>query len=170
MSEILAEVFVPGRPRPKGSMRCTGRNHHMVEDNDDSKPWRKLMAQALTVDRDRRVEPGVPRSPWGGDVDVSIVAFFPADGPTPGDVDKLARNVLDALQDAAGGSPAVLANDSQVVGLLSERADVADPALQGIWVHVSTVDAAELRRRWLLRVGALEHFRAMFGLGGETGF
>lgn len=172
MSEVLAEVFVPGRPRPKGSMRCMGANHHMEEDNPDSKPWRRMMAAALVRDRDRRrvgMVRGVERYPY--EVDVSIVAFFPEGGPTPGDVDKLARNVLDALQDSVSGSPAVLADDAQVVGLLSERTWVSDEYNQGVWIRVTTVDGGELSRRKMLRNQACTHFLIQQAKHGEvTGF
>lgn len=171
MSEILAEVWVPGRPRPKGSMRCMGKGHHMEEDNPDSKPWRIMMARALVADRDRRRIQQDARCAYPHEVDVSIVAFFPERGPTPGDVDKLARNVLDALQDSVSGSPAVLADDAQVVGLLSERTWVDDEVLQGIWIRVTTVDGGEVSRRKMLRNQACGHFLAQQAKHGEaTGF
>jgi hypothetical protein len=184
VSVVLAEVFVPGRPRPKGSMRCEGPHHHMSEDNPHSKPWRRCMAVALVGDRDFRRGGGsrdVKRYPYA--VDVSVVAFFEPGGaaacgarmaPTStydgGDVDKLARNVLDALQDDAHGSPAVLADDSQVVGLYSEAVFTDRPGEQGIWIRVTTVDDAELKRRRRLRNAALEHLRARLGMGEGPGF
>lgn len=172
MSTVLCEVFVPGRPRPKGSMKCTGGNgraHHMEEDNPDSKPWRAQMARLLVLDRDRRTMP-LALAPYYAEVDVSIVAFFPEGGPTPGDVDKLARNVLDALQDSVAGSPAVLADDAQVVGLFSERTWVDDEEIQGVWIRVATVDGGELSRRKMLRNRACGHFLAQLGHDTETGF
>lgn len=187
MSEILAEVWVPGRPRPKGSLRCRGgKSHTMEEDNPESKPWRIKMAGALRADRDRRVRElfFAPefRGTWAGAVDVSLFAFFEPDGVAAsslgaplrthdgGDVDKLSRNVLDALQDGNDASPAVLADDSLVVGLYAEKIFTALTAEQGIWVRVTTVDAAELIRRRRLRNAALEQMKAARGMAMETGF
>lgn len=187
MSEILAEVWVPGRPRPKGSLRCRGgASHTMEEDNPESKPWRIKMAGALRADRDRRVR-GLffapeSRGTWRGAVEVSFIAFFdpiseaaellgaplrPADG---GDVDKLKRNVLDALQDGNASSPAVIGDDSLVVGALGEKVFTYERGQQGIWIKVATVDAEELIRRRRTRNAALEHVRALLGLDVETGF
>jgi hypothetical protein len=184
MSVILAEVFVPGRPRPKGSMRCMGAAHHMEEDNPESKPWRRRMAVALVGDRDfRRGGGSRDVKPYGLAVDVSVVAFFEPSGaaacgarmaPTStydgGDVDKLARNVLDALQDSAHGSPAVLADDSQVIGLFSEAVFTDRAGEQGIWIRVTTVEDAEVRRRRRLRNAALSVLREQLGMMAETGF
>lgn len=183
MSEILAEVWVPGRPRPKGSLRCRGgASHSMEEDNPESKPWRIKMAGALRADRDRRTHERSLGLTWHGAVDVSVFAFFepagvaasslgaplrPADG---GDVDKIVRNVLDALQDGNDASPKVLADDSLVIGLYAEEIFTNITGEQGIWVRVTCVDDAELIRRRRTRNAALEHLRAQLGMASETGF
>jgi hypothetical protein len=179
MSEILAEVFVPGRARPKGSLRCRGgRAHCMEEDNPASKPWRIKMAGALRADRDARTDQGT----YPGAVDVSIIAFFEPDGVGAsalgaplrphdgGDVDKLSRNVLDALQDGTEHSPKVLGDDSLVIGLFAEKIFTDIIGEQGIWIRVTKVAAAELIRRRRLRNAALEQLRARLGLTGATGF
>lgn len=181
MSEILAEVFVPGRPRPKGSLDCKGGNgraHRMEENNPESKPWRRQMAAALTADRDRR---GFVM-PWAAPVDVAFTAFFdpPHAGvitwPVPcrtvdgGDKDKLERNVLDALQDQVGDSLAVLADDSLVVGGFGEKVFTEQAGQQGIWIRVTTVEMAELRRRRRLRNAGLAVLREQLGMAMETGF
>lgn len=184
MSEILAEVWVPGRPRPKGSLRCLGgKAHHMEEDNPASKPWRISMAGALRADRDRRW--GVQAvAPWYGPVDVSVFAFFEPDGVGAsslgaplrthdgGDIDKLSRNVLDALQDGVGvgEKAAVLGDDSLVIGLLAEKIFTNIAGEQGIWIRVTTVDDAELIRRRRTRNAALELLRAQLGITEPTGF
>ena len=183
MSEILAEVWVPGRPRPKGSLRCLGgRAHHMEEDNPASKPWRIKMAGALRADRDARCGERSLCLPWHGAVDVSLFAFFEPDGVGAsslgaplrthdgGDVDKLTRNVLDALQDGNAGSPAVLGDDSLVIGLYAEKIFTNLTGEQGIWIRVTTVDDAELIRRRRTRNAALEHLRAQLGITEPTGF
>lgn len=178
MSEILAEVWVPGRPRPKGSLRCLGgKSHHMEEDNPESKPWRIKMAGALRADRDRR-----GHSKWHGACEVAFVAFFEPDGVGAsslgaplrphdgGDKDKLERNILDALQDGSPSSPAVLADDSQVVGGYGEKVFTNLTGEQGIWIRVTAVDAAELIRRRRTRNAALELLRAQLGMTETTGF
>jgi hypothetical protein len=187
MSEILAEVWVPGRPRPKGSLKCRGgASHSMEEDNPESKPWRIKMAGALRADRDRRVRElfFAPefRGTWRGAVDVAVFAFFEPDGVGAsslgaplrthdgGDVDKLSRNVLDALQDGNASSPAVLGDDSLVIGLMAEKIFTDLTAEQGIWIRVTTVGDAELIRRRRTRNAALEHLRAQLGMMSETGF
>lgn len=184
MSEILAEVWVPGRPRPKGSLRCRGgASHSMEEDNPESKPWRIKMAGALRADRDRRgANEPIPIAPWIGAVDISVFAFFEPDGVGAsslgaplrthdgGDVDKLSRNVLDALQDGNDSSPAVLGDDSLVIGLYAEKIFTNLTGEQGIWIRVSTVGAAELLRRRRTRNAALEHLRAKLGITEPTGF
>lgn len=180
MSEILAEAWVPGRPRPKGSLRCLGgRAHHMEEDNPESKPWRVKMAGALRADRDARWG-AVP--PHFGAAEVTLFAFFEPDGVGAsslgaplrthdgGDADKLARNVLDALQDGTSDSPAVLGDDSLVIGLYAEKIFTNLTGQQGIWIRVTTVDDAELIRRRRTRNAALEHLRARLGLDEDTGF
>ena len=178
MSEILAEVWVPGRPRPKGSLNCLGGpSHTMEEDNPHSKPWRIKMAGALRADRDRR-----GHSTWHGAAEVAFVAFFEPDGVGAsslgaplrphdgGDKDKLERNILDALQDGTSRSPAVLANDSQVVGGYGEKVFTNLAGQQGIWIRVSTLDAAELIRRRRTRNAALELLRVQLGTTEPTGF
>lgn len=183
MSEILAEVFVPGRPRPKGSLRCRGgKSHAMEEDNPESKPWRIKMAGALRADRDRRTLDRSLGLTWYGAVDVSVFAFFEPDGVGAsslgaplrthdgGDVDKLVRNVLDALQDGNERSPAVLGDDSLVIGLYAEKIFTNIIGEQGIWIKVWTVDDAELIRRRRTRNAALELLRAQLGMTAVTGF
>lgn len=183
MSEILAEVWVPGRPRPKGSLRCRGgASHSMEEDNPASKPWRIKMAGALRADRDRRTHERSLGLTWHGAVDVSIFAFFEPDGVGAsslgaplrthdgGDIDKLSRNVLDSLQDGNDASPAVLADDSLVVGLYTEKIFTNLTGEQGIWIRVTTVNDAELIRRRCTRNAALELLRAQLGSTEPTGF
>lgn len=116
---LLLNLFVPGVPRPKGSLtpqrvragdgRETGRVR--LVDSDLSKRWRREVAAAVRTAR------GEPREPYTGPVVVGARFGFAAcckelihDEPHIGDLDKLLRNVYDALQDAR-----VYANDRQVV-------------------------------------------------------
>lgn len=171
MGVTLIEVWVPGKARPKGSLRCEGPNHHMVEDNPDSKPWRAKMAREFTLAYGRAAAYGAP-------VEVSVVALFPPtrggalcpDTRSTGDGDKIMRNVLDALQDKVAGRAAVLADDSQVVRLFYDAQYAERATDAGLWVKVDTLDDAELNRRALLAVTAAERFRASLGLMAETGY
>lgn len=119
---LLLDAFVPGVPRPKGSLQpqqvraggqLTGRVR--LVDSPQSKLWRRTMALAFG-----RPGPRVFRAmqrPWDGPVVVALYAAFAPcckesiwDEPHVGDLDKLLRNVYDALQDAQ-----VYGNDRQVV-------------------------------------------------------
>lgn len=135
-SEIV--VTVPGQPAPKGSLKCIGarggRGHVLIEDNKRTKPWRDKLAGAC-----RRIKkPAVKGQPIGIETTLTLdrptyhygtgrnakklkdryAAAAPV-GHSTGDVDKLARLVLDALQDAK-----VLPDDCQVVELTVRKAYV----------------------------------------------
>lgn len=125
--EILTEVFVPGVPKTKGSLNVRGR--HVEEAVAGSSRWRALVAERVRADRARR---GLT-VPWPGPVRVRIVSFYvqtAADeragriAPTEpraghGDVDKLERNVLDALKDAGA-----YVDDALVISTDNEEAFV----------------------------------------------
>lgn len=153
---IITEVWVPGNPRTKGSL--TARGGH-AKDSVQSSRWRALMAERVRRDIERRdILGGWKREPYEGAVDVELVAFlnlerpkdWPEDGPAiwnnAGDVDKLARNVLDAI--AADAKSAIMnggaiVNDNQVVRLVAEKYAAA-PGEQGLWLRVETIDQAGL--------------------------
>lgn len=112
--QIFVPVVIGAPPKPKGSLRHVGRNR-MVEQVKGSGTWRETVAlyarQAATQQH------------WSTTKDAVIVGiriYLPHNGsknvfPTghnTGDVDKHARNILDALADAG-----IYADDSQVVGL-----------------------------------------------------
>lgn len=126
----MITLNIPGRPRTKGSMRHVGKGR-MIEGNPHSSTWRAdvraaAMAQGCTAGEhaysvevrcwfkrphnhrraNGELKPGSPRFPHG----------------RVGDVDKIARNVLDAL---AG---VVWHDDSQVVNVTASKAwaDVQD--------------------------------------------
>ena len=171
---IIVDVFVPGAAKTKGSMvvrnRATGA---MKESVVGSSAWRALMAQAVRDDIARRHCTGgnggrdcghrPPFScgavePHEGPVSVTVVAYL-AQPQTPrfldslwywpiweraGDLDKLVRNVLDALGSKSrnpkmNGGAIV---DDNLVCLLAAGKHVADverhmPA--GVQVTVSTL-------------------------------
>ena len=111
-------LFVPGVPAPQGSKsQGTKKNGKpfMYEDNARTKPWRKVMVEAMQ-------EHGRALTVFDSAVWVSLRFVFlrpkshkPNSPPTSkllGDVDKLTRNVLDALTQAG-----VITDDKFVVQL-----------------------------------------------------
>lgn len=98
MTGIITAVFVPGIGRTKGSLNFHGQGR-VSEGVALSKEWRKAVRDAVFADRQRR---GLT-VPSKGDVAVQITLWVERsnDGPTigRGDLDKLQRNVGDALAD-----------------------------------------------------------------------
>jgi Holliday junction resolvase RusA-like endonuclease len=109
---------VYGTPATKGSMKAVpigGGRSAIVESHKTAKPWREAVKSAA---RDAMAE-----------LEVDVVYSFrkPKSAPrrrriwpitrSSGDVDKLARNILDALVDVG-----VMGDDSQVVRLVGEKA------------------------------------------------
>jgi len=117
---VTFRIFIPGVPKPQGSKtsgvnRQTGKSF-LREDNKGTKPWRKVMVVALQ-EQDSR-----PLTVFDSAVWVRLRFVFlrpkshkPDSLPTSkllGDVDKLTRNVLDALTQAK-----VITDDKFVVKL-----------------------------------------------------
>ena len=112
-------VRVHGTPTPKGSLKCVGQRgrHQLIEDDKGGgrREWRQRVAAAA-----RAVL--ATSGPLDGPVGISI--HFRSPRPTSrkvgewvtsrrhGDVDKLTRNLLDAITDAG-----LWGDDSQVVHL-----------------------------------------------------
>jgi len=124
-------VFVPGRPRPKGSWKPikTKGKTRLVPDNKRSKPWEDLVRVHARV--------ASPSKPWAKDIPVALeldfvfarpkkhfrirggkidrtllkpkVPAYPIGFKNWPDIDKLERTVLDAL------SGVVYVDDTQVV-------------------------------------------------------
>lgn len=114
---VVTDVWVPGRPATKGSLDLApraGGGTYARESVVGSKDWRRLVAQAVREDRAERglTEPTLSavgvRTLFVLPVPIGVMAAWPTElvsGLWPsmarvGDVDKLTRNVLDALQDA----------------------------------------------------------------------
>lgn len=101
---ILTDVWVPGPPRTKGSLTVVNagsstRKAH-VSDTAESRRWRALIVER--VRDDRASTPGRPLDPFLGAVHVSALFHQRVEDVTrkvagSGDLDKLIRNVLDAL-------------------------------------------------------------------------
>lgn len=131
-------ITIPGRPAPKGSLKCIGRRgqraHVLIEDNEHTAPWRSTVAGWLTK-RGPSAAP-LPGQPLGvectltldrpkhhygtgrnaGTVKPRYADAYPV-GHNTGDLDKLVRLILDAMQDAD-----VLPDDSQVCELVTRKA------------------------------------------------
>lgn len=134
-------LAVYGAPAPKGSMKCIGGKgrHQLVDNSPRTKPWREKIAgaaRALTVS-------GLA-GPLGVEVTFTVERptshYLTAGGlnsegkrrPYParrsqgkgGDIDKLARTVLDALEDSA-----VILDDAAVVELIARKTYVDGPGV-----------------------------------------
>lgn len=122
---VLLDTFVAGRPRPKGSMDLMP-NGYARQNNEASTPWQRDMEAVFrrwTCEPGRRPGVWLPRVGYPYDRPVVVFAEFyferpkhpqfevPASSST-GDVDKLSRNLLDALEEAK-----VYTNDTRVVDL-----------------------------------------------------
>lgn len=133
-------VWIDGHPRPKGSLKPVwpkgGGRVRLIEDNEKSGPWRDLVVTLLKP----KVAAHPDHFPLRGGVRVAVEFVFEApkkaqlgerpDTTYTGDVDKLARNIGDALQDAR-----VVGNDSQIVEW-SARSWYG--IRQGVWLSVTT--------------------------------
>jgi Holliday junction resolvase RusA-like endonuclease len=123
LTELTGEVVVTvyGDPVPKGSLKCVGRNgqHRIVEDNPRTRSWRRAVAETVADLATARPHEAVgveitatlprPAHHYGASGIKPTAPIYPTNART-GDVDKLARLILDALTDAA-----LLADDAQVV-------------------------------------------------------
>lgn len=151
MSTLL-DVFVPGAAKPKGSLRHVG-NGRMVEQLAGSPTWRTAVRDTAytavhrsTVTNHGRLTDGYPHT---GAAHVDITVWFPLPKSAPkrrtilpitrssGDADKHARNILDALVDAA-----VLADDSQVIDLTIRKRYCTPGQAPGARITVTAVDPA----------------------------
>lgn len=160
----MIRFWVPGHPRTKGSYRSQGRKGRLVRSDTDatgrseSERWAGLVTAAARVEW-ARVCPWGPVAPIAGPVAVTLAFWLPAEDVTagrPGDIDKLERNVLDALTQAK-----VYEDDVQVVQLLGAKfaADRRNP--MGCLISVEpasgtaygfSITAAEIRRARGLQV------------------
>lgn len=128
-------VTIPGRPKPKGSLKCVGRRgkraHVLLEDNSGSAPWR---AEVVSWIKRAGVTAAAKGQPLAAEVTFTVprptghygtgrnahtvkasAPAYPTSHST-GDVDKLVRLILDALQDAE-----LIPDDSAVVELTTRK-------------------------------------------------
>ena len=136
MRTLIEAIRVPGHPRPKGSLDVVNASRKVLADNDLSVRWRGLMAYKLGAAYGGQ-------EPARGPIGVWVVFHMPCTAEalltrTVGDVDKLVRNLLDALADDPKKpklSARVFADDSQVV-LINATKVVADNSGPGAFVSV----------------------------------
>lgn len=112
---LVLSCWVPGRPKTKGSLTVVNGSRGTVADTPASKRWRQLMAYAVA---------GMIKAPLEGPVIVAAVFHLPvkdAAAGRVGDLDKLARNLLDALTDAG-----VYGDDVQVTRLIVDKVEAGE--------------------------------------------
>lgn len=141
---ILAEVFVPGHPKTKGSMEHIGGGK-LRESVTGSKKWRQLVASQIKGN----CAPGC----FCGRVGVWITSYLqcPAGqdpwawimGDKSGDTDKLARNVLDAIGCESKDDACLIANDAQVWNLMSSKRLAHAGMLPGQQIRVWAIPESE---------------------------
>lgn len=172
MTGVLLSAKIGGRPRTKGSLKpiCTRDAKHTVhlkEQVTESPAWRRKVARGL---REAQLEQHGRLLKHEGPVEVRLVFFMPREqavngGPIPthatewptaitvGDIDKLTRNVLDAMltppaKCGRGDLPkygALLADDSQVVLLSVGKFWVAEVDEPGVDILVLKVDGRPVK-------------------------
>lgn len=140
---MAVTLTIPGTPKPKGSLKCLGRvgkvPHQLTEDyRPGQKEWRDRIADTVRRKVRTRYEHGIPvgvevtftlprpKHHYGTGRNANVLkerfAWEPPTNQGTGDVDKMLRLLLDALQD--GG---LLANDAQVVDTRAVKVYVNDP-------------------------------------------
>ena len=161
---IIVDVWVPGAAKTKGSM-VARPNGSMRESVVGSSAWRALMAQAVRDDIARRCAgknamtgfDDFKGEPYPGAVSVTVVAYL-AQPQTPrfldslwywpiweraGDLDKLVRNVLDALGSTSKNAKmngGAIIDDNLVCRLAAEKLVTGpDWPRAGVRIRVDTL-------------------------------
>jgi hypothetical protein len=131
---VLCDVFVSGHAKTKGSLEHIGGGQ--LRDKPSSYKWRKLVAERVKSDLTKRHGVAWGEEAYNQRVGVRIISY----GRPPekgswlqraknwliakagfGDVDKFARNVLDALSCEREDDAHLIADDSLVVDLYSHK-------------------------------------------------
>lgn len=134
----LIQVFVAGDPKPKGSLRHVGGGR-LIEQVAGSKAWREAIVIAAAQERDRQGWQTLAGCPVAVTARVTVKRPASVSRETPftrssGDVDKLARNILDAITDAH-----LIGDDSQVTDLYITKEYGPNP---GVWITLWTAPEA----------------------------
>lgn len=143
---IITELWIPGRPVTKGSLTVV---NGIPKDTPQSKAWRRIMAGAVRDDLARK---HLVRAliPYDGPVAVTAAWFLPVPVTQhgAGDIDKLMRNLLDALsapsdrtQDTSLCAGAIV-DDNQVQSVDSWK--FCDAEMPGVVVQVRALSQAEI--------------------------
>lgn len=149
-----------GRPVPQGTIRSLGKGRPSIHGNANSLlPWRQTIAAAASAAArgsgwERSKGPLIVRArfyfdrPMGHYGRKGLRPSAPAVpfGRGVGDIDKLARGLLDAISD----SGAVWFDDAQVVQLLASKVYVPDESTTAdldrpgvlVWVEPSWIEVA----------------------------
>lgn len=134
-------ITIPGEAIPKGSLKCVGRNghHQLIEDNKRTKDWRATLVLWIKrkwpahADRGQALGAEItftlkrPASHYGTGRNAYLAKPSAPAHPVShraGDLDKLIRLVLDAIQDTD-----VLPDDSAVVEIQARKAYALDVSL-----------------------------------------
>lgn len=169
---IIVDVFVSGAAKTKGSMEVRNRaTGAMKESVVGSSRWRALMAQAVRTERQRRACTGgsggmacdhrppfacAKPAPWAGAVTVHVLAYLtcPRRGDDvhahnhypiwyqAGDLDKIVRNVLDALgtkSDNPKMNGGAIVDDNLVCRIVAEKRVADDRRPAGVRIIVETL-------------------------------
>lgn len=128
-----------GEPVPQGSKtaRAVGNRAVMWEANPRSREWREQISQAAWA--------AAEGQSTGEAVEVMAVFYLPKPksvrrwhATKTYDIDKLCRNLLDAIGGAKGVA-SIIVNDSQVVDLYARKVWANDNNPPGVWVYVREV-------------------------------
>jgi len=172
VTRVLAECWIPGRPRTKGSLNDHGNGG--MSDSPDSKRWRAHMVASVR-DAASTEQGALSTRP----IRIEALCFMPAtaaeeledDGVTAyaatstkrtsgnGDLDKLARNLLDALardlhDDARKGAD-LFTDDTRVIDMPIRKVLASSVFGPGILVRVTELDAIEVMRMQSLAMATL---------------
>lgn len=158
-TEPLADVFVPGRSRTKGSWTFVTRSY--AKPSPGMVAWQQRVAEAVRRDRTARLGDSAA-VPYDGPVLVELCFFLtrpPGDtsvyptGHQHGDIDKLVRLVLDALK--AGGA---YVDDRLVVSVRAAKLVGGEVVPIGASILARSVTAADYPQ--IMSRRALEQYRS----------
>lgn len=155
-SVVLAEVWVAGVPKTKGSL--TAKGSHMEENVPGSARWRQIVAQAIQQDMVRRITTGLPNPyPYAGPVAIMATFWLPppaswlldhnpfrdfAIWSRAGDLDKLARNIDDAQQQQTENGDkkcaGLIVDDNQIMHMTIDKWPAAGGEPPGVLLKVET--------------------------------
>lgn len=140
---ILMQTFVAGEPKTKGSMRIRNRaTGALAESVAGSSTWRALMAGAVRDAYRDSTRADTWRPPYTGAVFVQLMFVLPVDPlrEGAGDLDKLTRNVLDALGMRSKNpryNGGVIIDDNQVCRIKTEKWQSVSLARSGTGVFIT---------------------------------